>query len=112
MGHDSDSHDLILRAAQGQVCGAHRVVLRLRCPAILSKITKGAEGVSEICLSQYSIKCVRTLLEYLYCDFCRASHKTAAEVKPLAQSLGLVRLAAALGEASHSGGCRDDGESR
>lgn len=112
MLRDTDSHDVVLKAAHGKVQGAHRVVLRFRCPSILSMVTKGPGGASEICLDNYSIDCVKALLEYLYCDFCRAARKTAAELKPLADSLGLVRLAAALGEASHSGGYRNDGESR
>jgi hypothetical protein len=32
------------------------------------------------------------LLEYLYCDFCLAAPGTAAELKPLAEELGLTRL--------------------
>lgn len=112
MLRDTDSHDVVLRAAHEEAQGAHRLVLRLRCPQLLSKICRAEGGVSEIMLLEYSSECVAALLEYLYCDFCRSSHKVAAELLPLAVSLGLARLAAALGEASHSGGCRDDGESR
>eukprot|EP00746_Dinoflagellata_sp_MGD_P167974 gnl/MRDRNA2_/MRDRNA2_99013_c0_seq1.p1 gnl/MRDRNA2_/MRDRNA2_99013_c0~~gnl/MRDRNA2_/MRDRNA2_99013_c0_seq1.p1 ORF type:complete len:801 (+),score=127.10 gnl/MRDRNA2_/MRDRNA2_99013_c0_seq1:116-2518(+) len=112
MLRDTSSHDVHLKTEEGKVQGAHRLVLRLRCPALLSRMTESSEGVFEICLLQHSADCVRAFLEYLYCDFCRVSHKTAAELQPLAHSLGLVRLAVALGAASHSGGNRNDGESR
>lgn len=91
-----------------QVLGAHRCVLRARCPTLSSRLRPGA-GVATaggrpwlLDLLGCSVAAVTGLLEYLYCDTCSASPQVAAELRPLAQELGLEHLVAGVTAATQT----------
>jgi hypothetical protein len=103
------SNDTSIKVQGGDRIGAHRCVLEARCPALASIIkevdTRGhsESGCAyEVDLSEHRLLAVQALLEYLYCDYCRAAPDIAASLKPLADSFSLMHLAAGVSAATQT----------
>lgn len=86
--------------------GAHRCVLRARCPGLAARLLPGGPGAGspgwKLDLRGHTARCVSALLEYLYTDHCRLGADVAAELRSLAEELKLERLMAGIAIASET----------
>lgn len=101
--------DTSLKVSGGESLGAHHCVLTARCPRLAAQLqTMDVNGDStapcrwELDLSKHCGPTVRALLEYIYCDYCRAAPDVAASLKPLADEFSLPRLAAGVAAATQT----------
>eukprot|EP00747_Dinoflagellata_sp_TGD_P164884 gnl/TRDRNA2_/TRDRNA2_185435_c0_seq1.p1 gnl/TRDRNA2_/TRDRNA2_185435_c0~~gnl/TRDRNA2_/TRDRNA2_185435_c0_seq1.p1 ORF type:complete len:782 (+),score=124.76 gnl/TRDRNA2_/TRDRNA2_185435_c0_seq1:108-2453(+) len=108
----STVYDVTVTTSDAESLGAHRCILRARCPALAARLCESPAGSSRpwhLCLKGHSKACVSVLLEYLYCDFCIAGADVASELRPISEDLGLDRLSAGIRsavETEGSGGLR------
>lgn len=104
-------YDVSVRVAGADaVLGAHRCVLRARCFALHDRLrdTQSNGRRWELDLADYQASTIRALLEYLYCDYCRAAPDVAASLRPLAEELSLHHLLAGVSAATRTESCGSD----
>merc|ERR1719240_1243213 len=81
-------YDVSVQVSDGECLGAHRCILAKRCCGLVSRLqtTDSADRSRhwKLDMSAHRSSVVMALLEYLYCDYCRASPDVAAGIKPLA----------------------------
>jgi len=78
-----------------KILGAHRCILKARAPQLASRLQPSGQTADrpwKLDLEPTSITAAAALLEYIYCDYTKASPASASELRPLAEELGLQRL--------------------
>jgi hypothetical protein len=104
-------YDVSIKAADGDCLGAHRCVLAVRSPILATWLKRPNDNSPRpwcLDLSGHRCSTICALLEYLYCDFCRAAPDVAAGLKPLAEELCLTRLASGVSAAAQTASVDSD----